>query len=100
MDTPVLSGIPWPPELANLVDGDRPRLSKALDRPNSWPRMAGPMNGTAGAEAVNAASALVLVRAAKTMRDSRKNDPVQADNGDTQGRETEEEGDSDRQKGP
>ena len=50
-------------------------IGTALDCPNSSPRMAGPMNGTAGAEAVSAASALVLVRTAKTTWDNRKTIP-------------------------
>jgi hypothetical protein len=47
----------------------------ALVCPKKWPRMAGPIKGTAGAEAASAASALVLVETAKTTRDDRKTTP-------------------------
>ena len=46
-------------------------IGMALSRPNRSPRTAGPTKGTAGAEAMSAASALIPTRARKAKRDKR-----------------------------
>src|ERR1700683_2542497 len=47
----------------------------ALSRPKRSPRTAGPTKGTAGAEAVRAASALVLTCMRKTIRENKNTTP-------------------------
>src|SRR5580704_16427921 len=50
-------------------------IGMALGPPNKSPRMAGPKKGTAGAEAVSATSALVLIRTRKAKWENRNATP-------------------------
>src|SRR6202041_585721 len=50
-------------------------IGMALGPPNKSPSTAGPTNGTAGAEAVSAASALMLTDMRRTIRENRNTTP-------------------------